>query len=185
MPGARAGHQDLRMRGMIIKNEMFVGCIGVHADHTGFQNAISVRQKSAQQRAHGFNLMLAHFPLDCFRVRTLSFMMHGRFYAIAQIGKAVEETMRRIFPDMDGTFFRLKLLCLRARLALGRPLTAVMGLRFFTSAPPRQGSNWSRPEPSTAHGEPGAMILRSLGFTWKFGVPTTGFSFEMFILSRR
>ena len=108
MPGARAGHQDLRMRRMVINNEMFVGRIGVHANHTGFQNAISVRQKSAQQRAHGFNLMLAHFPLDCFRVRTLSLMMHGHFYAIAQIGKAVEETMRRIFPDIDRAVFRLK-----------------------------------------------------------------------------
>src|SRR6266566_2759056 len=116
MSGAWAGHEDLRVRGMVIKNEMFVGCISVHANDARFQNAFRSRQKAAQEQAHGFNIMLTHFALDFLRISELSFMVHGHFYAVAQIGEAVEETMRRIFPDVDGAVFRLKLLGFRARL---------------------------------------------------------------------
>ena len=72
-----------------------------------------------------------------------------------------------------------------AEVGVGSKPDGSTGITFLHLRATADGFEPLRPKPSTAHCEPGAMILRSLGCMWKFTVSTIAFFFEMFIPSRR
>src|SRR5438067_10992711 len=100
---------------MIIQKEMFVGCVGVHTDGCGFQRAVGSGDKAANQFSHSLGFLGVHDASEHIGLSGFAFMMDGNFYALAEIGKSVEKTIWRVFPDMDGTIACDKLSVVRFR----------------------------------------------------------------------
>ena len=101
---------------MIIQKEVFVGCVGVHADGCGFQGAVGSGDKAANQLSHSFSFLGVHGSTDDIGLSVFAFVMDGNFYALAKIGKSVEKTVWRVLPNMDGTVAREKLFVVGFRL---------------------------------------------------------------------
>src|SRR5215468_1301164 len=101
MPRARAGEDDLRKFWMIIEDKVFVRRIGIHANGSGEQFAIGVRQIFAQDAAHFGNFIRPYVLRERIRTRLFTLVMKGDLYAIAQIRKAIEETVRGILANED------------------------------------------------------------------------------------
>lgn len=87
---------------------MFVRRIRVNANRDGLERAFGIGQKTAQQSAHRFDFVVLHFATNFAGTCFLTLMMQRDFHAIAQIREAVEESVRFIFPKVNGAALRLE-----------------------------------------------------------------------------
>ena len=106
--GARAGDDHLRMRGMAIDPEVFVGRVGVEADGSGAESAVGLREVTAQQSAGGFHFVGRDVARDEVGRNVRAVVVPGDLHAFAEIGKAVEESASLFaanLPEVDRAAF--------------------------------------------------------------------------------
>src|SRR5437016_2457333 len=92
--GARTGDQYLRNSRMPVYEKMAVRRVRVHANDSGAQRSVGVGKKLPYQRAHRFDLLRRHLPMDGVGRNSFALVMPGNLHPFAQVGKAIKVSPR-------------------------------------------------------------------------------------------
>lgn len=108
VPGTGTGNDDTVRFGVEIENKMSIRRVRVQTDSAAEERSISPREKAVQHLPHRGDILGVGGAIGGIGMDQFALVMEGYFHAGAEVGKAVEHSVRLVFPEMNWEVLRCK-----------------------------------------------------------------------------